>query len=990
MKNLKLCVKISLGFGGLITIMIILGAVASWKMTGVKNQSLILGQEHIPGIKIVNSLDRNLLLTMYNIRGYAFSEDKQYLDEGMKYLEEVKQSIKKAKKLEAASPHLTEMKETIKNIEANVFEYEKLVNETVQRNEQIVQNRWILDKAAAEYMQNCYSFLTAQNETLETEIISGFKSERLSQLLEKITLISGVIDLGNATRLAEFKSQAIRNPEIIENAQKNFNLIENKLDELLSTSSLEENIQGINNIKTASKTYSKAMKILLRNWLAMQDLEEKLGITASKVLGNAASVVTKGMDDTEEIAEQTVSSLSYTSILLMFGLAGAVIMGIIVAVTMTLGIVKPMNKSVEFARAVARGDLDAKIDIDQKDEVGILANTLREMNDRIKAVLQETDRLIEAVGEGRLDVRGREDAFSGGWARLISGVNSLIDAFTAPIKVTADYIERISQSEIPEEITDEYKGDFNLIKNNLNMLIKDISNVLREVGDLSQSVQEGRLETRINTSQFGGGWLELSTGINNVIDAFVKPINMTAEYVDRISRGDIPETITEEYKGDFNKTKDNLNILIDTIQFVLKETDTLTKAVQNGSLELRGNAEIFVGDWQKLVSGINRLIDAFVNPINMTAEYVNRISRGDVPEKITQEYKGDFNKIKANLNQLIDAMHEITLLAEDMSKGNLTMAARERSEEDNLMRALNTMIQKLKEVVLHVKSSADNIAFGSQEMSIGSSRMSEGANQQAASAQELSSSMEEMVSNIRQNADNAMQTEKIALQSAESMQASGKAVTEALAAMNKIAEKISMIGEIARQTDMLALNAAIEAARAGEYGKGFAVVASEVRKLAVRSQRAAAEISKLTVSSVDTAEKAGEMLRILMPEIQKTADLVQEISASSNEQNTGAEQINRAIQQLDQVIQENVSTSEEMTATAESLAAQGAQLRENIEFFNIDETGHKKDEKLILQPAEKEKKTRKNSGQSRNLPNKIDMPGYTDTPQEADDDFECY
>jgi methyl-accepting chemotaxis protein len=193
-----------------------------------------------------------------------------------------------------------------------------------------------------------------------------------------------------------------------------------------------------------------------------------------------------------------------------------------------------------------------------------------------------------------------------------------------------------------------------------------------------------------------------------------------------------------------------------------------------------------------------------------------------------------------------------------------------------------------------------------------------------------------MAANIRQNADNATQTEKIAMQSSKDADQGGQAVTETVTAMKQIAEKISIIEEIARQTDLLALNAAIEAARAGEHGKGFAVVASEVRKLAERSQLAAGEIGKLSSSSVEVAEKAGAMLTRMVPDIQKTAELVQEISAASNEQNTGADQINKAIQQLDQVIQQNASASEEMASTSEELSSQAERLQHIISFFKLD------------------------------------------------------
>jgi len=277
-------------------------------------------------------------------------------------------------------------------------------------------------------------------------------------------------------------------------------------------------------------------------------------------------------------------------------------------------------------------------------------------------------------------------------------------------------------------------------------------------------------------------------------------------------------------------------------------------------------------------------------------------------------------------------------VADRLAEGDLMVeiAVDSKDETGRMLESMKRMVEKIKDVVGEILSASENVAGGSQQMSSGSEEMSQGATEQAAAAEEASSSMEQMAANIKQNADNALQTEKIAQKSAEQARTTGKAVRETVTAMKDIAEKIGVIEEIASKTDLLALNAAIEAARAGEHGKGFAVVASEVRKLAERSRDAAGEISKLSKSSVDIAEDAGRMLTELVPDIQKTAELVQEISAASNEQNTGADQINQAIQQLDQVIQQNAGAAEEMSSTSEELASQAEQLQATISFFRID------------------------------------------------------
>lgn len=287
---------------------------------------------------------------------------------------------------------------------------------------------------------------------------------------------------------------------------------------------------------------------------------------------------------------------------------------------------------------------------------------------------------------------------------------------------------------------------------------------------------------------------------------------------------------------------------------------------------------------------------------------------------------------------IVRPLTEAVAVANSLAQGDLTVTVVSKSKDETgvLMAAIATMVDKLRQVVGDVMSASDNVASGSQQLSATAQQMSQGATEQAASAEEVSSSMEEMASSIRQNTDNAMQTEKISIKSSVDAKEGGTAVAETVAAMKEIATKINIIEEIARQTNLLALNAAIEAARAGEHGKGFAVVASEVRKLAERSQSAAGEISGLSTRSVAIAEQAGEMLSKMVPDIQRTAELVQEITASSKEQDTGAEQINKAIQQLDQVIQQNASASEEMASTSEELSGQAEQLSDAISFFKLD------------------------------------------------------
>ncbi len=294
-------------------------------------------------------------------------------------------------------------------------------------------------------------------------------------------------------------------------------------------------------------------------------------------------------------------------------------------------------------------------------------------------------------------------------------------------------------------------------------------------------------------------------------------------------------------------------------------------------------------------------------------------------------YLGFYMAVINTVRSLENASHK-------MAEGDLSVLADEgaRDELGNAAHGFNAMVAKLKNVVAQVKEAGENLANASVQVSATAQSMSQASSEQAAGVEETSASVEQMSSSIAQNAENAKITDGMAAKSAKEAVEGGESVTQTVAAMKQIANKISIIDDIAYQTNLLALNAAIEAARAGEHGKGFAVVAAEVRKLAERSQVAAQEIGEVASSSVELAEKAGKLLEQMVPSIQKTSDLVQEIAAASEEQSSGVGQITNAMEQLNQTTQQNASASEELAATAEEMNAQATQLQTLMAMFKLN------------------------------------------------------
>ncbi|MCX7088814.1 MAG: methyl-accepting chemotaxis protein, partial [Methylococcales bacterium] len=547
-----------------------------------------------------------------------------------------------------------------------------------------------------------------------------------------------------------------------------------------------------------------------------------------------------------------------------------------------------------YVEQIAKGVIPEKITATYNGDCNTIKNNLNTCIDALNGLIQEMQQMSEQHELGDIDININENRFQGSYQTMAKGVNGMVGSHIAVKKKAMAVIKAFGEGNFDAPM-EQLPGKKAFINDTIELVRGNLQGFIADMQHMSYEHDAGDIDVYMDASKFHGDFSLMAKGVNDMVNGHISVKKKAMGVIKAFGEGNFDAPM-EPLPGKKAFINDTIELVRHNLKAVIADTDRLSNAAAEGLLDTRADASQHQGDFRTLVQGINNTLDAVITPLNAVQAMLLAMEQGDMTVQITQQYRGQLEELRV---------------------------------------ATNNTVTKLAQTIGEVINATEQLSNASEQISATSQSLSQATSEQAASVDETSASIEQMAASINQNAENAKVTDGMAAKAAKEAIEGGEAVRQTVEAMKEIASRIGIIDDIAYQTNMLALNAAIEAARAGHHGKGFAVVAAEVRKLAERSQIAAQEIGALAEGSVKAAERAGVLIDTIVPGIGKTSDLVQEISAASLEQSSGANQINTAMSQMSQITQQNASASEELAATAEEMTSQAEQLQTLMAFFNI-------------------------------------------------------
>ncbi len=646
-----------------------------------------------------------------------------------------------------------------------------------------------------------------------------------------------------------------------------------------------------------------------------------------------------------DIIRTTSNSAAYMATLIFIIVTiGAAVASLVFGLMLSRSITSPLEEVVLIADQIGKGISSARVGFQREDEIGKLGQTLNKMGEHIRAMVEDTQILTQAAQKGELSVRADPDVHEGDYRLIISGFNDTLDAVIGPLNVAAEYVDRIAKGDIPGVITDSYYGDFNEIKNNLNTCILAVNLMVEDANLLTESAVKGELNTRADPSRHSGDFKMIIEGVNATLDAVIGPLNVAAEYVDRIAKGDIPSEITDTYYGDFNEIKGNLNTCIQAVNLLIEDSNILTQAAINGELSTRADPSRHTGDFRKIVAGVNATLDAVIEPVHEAMRVSQEFALGNFSARVNEslQVKGDFIEFK-------DALNRIGI---------------------ELSRMMTVINEELFESVNVLSAASSEILSVTAELSSGTAQTATSVNETSATVEEVRKTTELTNNKAKNVAEKAMAVNQVALTGQQSVEEILSGMTHIQQQMESIAgsvvklseqsqaigEIIATVTDIAEQSNLLAVNASIEAAKAGEYGRGFGVVAQEIKNLAEQSKQATTHIrtiltdiqrgisstvisteqgTKTVATGLKLSNEARDAIAVLSQSISEAAKSSAQITASSQEQVVGMDQISAAMESIRMAAQNNLEVTRQVEKTAKDLHDLGIALKQITERFKL-------------------------------------------------------
>lgn len=539
---------------------------------------------------------------------------------------------------------------------------------------------------------------------------------------------------------------------------------------------------------------------------------------------------------------------------------------------------------------------------------------------------REIGRLVAAVRGGDLATRADAAGLPVRDAEVLDLVNDMLDALVRPLRVASQAMRQIAHGVIPEFVIDDYPGEFNDVKRSINTFLAVMYGMHNEVQTLVEAVKKGQLETRGNDWDYDGCWRDLVAGLNDVLDAFVKPFRVAADSVERISRGDIPQNITERYRGDFNAIRRQLNACFGNVRALVADADTLARAAVDGHLDTRADAERHGGDFRRVVEGVNRTLDAVTAPVEEASRIIAKIAAQDLSARVTGEYRGDHAIMKENINRM----------AEDLERAIAAIRRNATALADSATR-LSAVSRQMTSAAADTSNQADAARAASEKVSGTMSLVASGS--------------EEMQASIKDVAQNANDAAALVRNAVDLTGATRSTILALGTSSGEIGATVKDISRIAGQTNMLALNATIEAARAGAAGRGFAVVATEVKELAKATARATGEIDAKTTAIRNDTQGAVSAIENISDAVGRIESLSGTIAAATEQQSVTTSEIARNlgeaalsvssiagnISRVAAVAQETAEGAAETERAARGLTELAAALQALVGRFVVDE-----------------------------------------------------